>query len=262
MVYSILDRSAPYQVVRLERTYDADNSNPASAVQTDPVTEAQVTVTSDQQRFVFRDTLITMGDGSTKKVWISRELQPNERREYTLTVDVPGFDRITAKATVPTRAYAQLQVVTGAVRVTATPSNVSPASGYYFRLWVVGSKTVDGKEVEVRREVPVYFNSETGSYEYSQPSRDSQTAFPTSLLQSIHTQMREEDGVAGRDIVGAAYSMDQYLYSFYKLARGFDDPVSVRQDRPDVSNVVNGVGIFGAMYPDSVRTRFSTIIQQ
>lgn len=262
VVYSILDRSAPYQVVRLERTYNAENSDPASAVDTEPVTEAQVTVTSDQQRFIFRDTLITLGDGSTKKVWISRELQPTERREYTLTVEVPGYKRITAQATVPTRSYAQFQVVPGAVRVTATPSNVSPASGYYFRLWVVGSKTVDGQEVEVRREVPVYFNSETGAYEYPNPSRDSQEAFPTSLLQTIHSQMREEDGVSGRDLVGVAYSMDQYLYSFFKLARGFDDPVSVRQDRPDVSNIVNGVGIFGSMYPDSVRVRFSSIIQQ
>ena len=62
--------------------------------------------------------------------------------------------------------------------------------------------------------------------------------------------------------MGVAYSLDQYLYSFFKLARGFDDPVSVRQDRPDITNVQNGVGIFGAVFPDSVRTRFSSVIQK
>jgi hypothetical protein len=262
VVYSILDRAAAYQVVRLERTYDADNSNPSSAVAPDPVTEATVSVTTDRNRYVFKDTLMTLSDGSMKKVWINREINPTEGVVYTLSVEVPGFDPITAVTQVPSRGYTQLRVVAGAVRLLTESKTAYPASGYYFRMWVVGTKTVDGQDVEVRREVPVHFNSDTGEYEFPQPSRDKAVEFSTTQLQRIHTLLREEDGVAGRDIVGVGYSLDQYLYSYYKLARGFDDPVSVRQDRPDITNVQGGVGIFGAVFPDSVRVRFSSVIQK
>ncbi|MBE0642636.1 MAG: DUF4249 family protein [Bacteroidetes bacterium] len=262
VVFSVLDRSMSYQVVRLERTFDAESTNPSNPIIPDPVTEATVTVASSRKNFAFYDTLFTLSDGSKKKVWINRELVPTEGTDYTLTVEVPGYKRITAVTQVPSRAYVQMQVVNGGVRVAAVENTAYPASGYYFRMWVVGTKTVDGVDVDVRREVPSRFNAITGEYEFSEPSRDKSVTFSNGNMLRVHTALREDDGVTGRDVVGVAYSFDQYLYSYYKLARGFDDPVSVRQDRPDISNIQNGVGIFGALFADSVRVRFSSVVQQ
>ncbi len=262
VVFSVLDRAASYQVVRLERTFDAESTNPDNPIVPDPVTEASVTISNSRKNFVFYDTLMTLGDGSQKKVWINRELIPTEGNDYTLTVEVPGFKRITAVTQVPSRAYVQFQVVNGGVRVAAVENTAYPASGYYFRMWVVGTKSEGGVDREIRREVPSRYNSITGEFEFSEPSRDKAVTFSNGNMLRVHTAMLEEDGVNGRDVVGVAYSFDQYLYSYYKLARGFDDPVSVRQDRPDITNIQNGVGIFGALFADSVRVRFSAVVQQ
>jgi hypothetical protein len=261
VLFSVLDPNAPYQVVRLERTFDADNSNPATAPTPDPITDAEVTVTARNRRHVFRDTLFTLPDGSKKKVWINNEIVPTEGVDYTMTVEVPGFKPISAVTRVPSRAYTQLQVVAGGVRLAAVPQTAYPPSGFYFRLWVVGSKNVDGRQVEFRREVPIRGSAETG-YDFPEPSRDRSVTFSNAQLLRVHSELRNEEGVSGSDIVGVGYSLDQYLYTFYKLARGFDDPVSVRQDRPDISNVQGGAGIYGAMFSDSVKVRFSAVVQQ
>ncbi|MBR9976552.1 MAG: DUF4249 family protein [Bacteroidetes bacterium] len=262
VVFSVLDRSASYQVVRLERTFDADGLDLGNKQTPDPVTEATVEVRTAGERHVFTDTLITLSDGSTRKVWINRDLRPVEGRVYTLTVDVPGFDRINATTQVPSRAFVQIQVIDGGVRLLAVENTAYPASGYYFRLWVSGKKTVDGVETEVRREVPFRLNSVTGKFEFPEPSRDKAVVFPNGNLLRAHSALQQEEGVSGREVVGEAYSLDQFFYSYYKLARGFDDPVSVRQDRPDISNIEGGVGIFGAVYPDSVIARFTSVVVQ
>ncbi|MFZ1730657.1 MAG: DUF4249 family protein [Bacteroidota bacterium] len=261
VVFSVLDRAAAYQVVRLERTFDAESTNPDAAIIPDPVAQADVVIATNKKRYVFHDTLFTLGDGSQKKVWINRELVVTEGTDYTLTVDVPNYKRITAVAQVPSRAYAQLQVVNGGVRLGAVENTAYPANGYYFRMWVVGNKFVGGKNVEVRREVPSRVIAATDEFEYPEPTRDKSLTFSRGNLMRIHSELLEKDSVSGADVVGIAYSLEQYLYSYYKLTRGFDDPVSFRQDRPDISNIQNGVGIFGAMYPDSVRARFSSLAQ-
>jgi hypothetical protein len=228
----------------------------------EPITEAYVQVRTGGELHVFTDTLMTLSDGSTRKVWINRDLKPVEGRVYTMIADVPGFERITASTQVPSRAYVQIEVIDGGVRLRAVDNTAYPASGYYFRLWVVGRKIVDGVETDVRREVPYRLNSDTGQFEFPEPSRATAVVFPNGNLLRVHTALQQEEGVSGREVVAEAYSLDQFFYSYYKLARGFDDPVSVRQDQPDISNIDGGVGIFGAIYPDSATARFTSIVVQ
>ena len=262
MVFSVLDPSAPYQVVRLESTYDAELSSPDDPVRQHIISEADVEVVGDDDRFVFRDTLILLEDGSRKKVWVNYDLKPSEGATYKLTVNVPGFEEITAQTTVPSRSYVRMQTMLGGVRMAAVENTAYPPSAWYFRMWIVGKKIEGGQEIEVRREVPVRFDEETGQWLYTDPSRQTAVVFSSFNLERTWSELRTIDGVPGTDVVGTAYSLDVYVYSYYKLVRGFDDPVSVRQDRPDISNVRNGVGIFGAIYPDSARSRYSALINQ
>lgn len=262
VVFSVLDPSAPYQVVRLESTYDAELTNPDQPLQQREITEAEVEVTSDRARFIFRDTLITLADGSQKKVWVNYNLKPTEGTTYTMTVKVPDFDEITAKAQVPSRSYVRLHTTVTGVKMSAVENTAYPPSAWYFRMWIVGKKIVDGKEVEVRREVPRRFDSDTQEWVYTDPTRQTAVEFPGNNLERTHMELRDIDAVAGAEVVATGYSLDQYIYSYYKLVRGFDDPVSVRQDRPDVSNIRGGVGIFGAIFADSIRVRYASLINQ
>jgi hypothetical protein len=261
VVFCILDRDAPQQIVRLESTYDAELTSPDKPVGKKDIEQAVVSIRNDAGVHTFRDTVITMQDGSSKKIWVNNTLRPVEGREYILLVDVPGYERISARATVPSRAFLLMQSADGGVRLSAVQNVAAPPTAYYFRMWVVGTRTEGGVSTEVRREVPLRYNSITGEYEYGGPSRQALEFFPTGGIVHAQGLLRDLDGVVGRDVVATAYSLDQYLYSYYQLARGFDDPTSYRLDKPDITNIVNGVGIFGAMVSDSVKARYNIIVQ-
>ncbi len=261
VVFCILDRSAPYQTVRLESTYDAELTSPDKPVGKKDIETATVSIRNESGVHIFRDTLVTQPDGSTKKIWINRTLVPTEGRTYSLWVDVPGFPRITAQTTVPSRAYLQLSVSDLGVRLSSVSNVAYPATAYMFRMWVVGTRVEGGKDIDVRREVPHIFDGGTNTYKFGSPSRQTQYVFPVNNIVYAQSQLQGLDSVTGRDVVATAYSLDQYLYSYFQLVRGFDDPTSYRLDRPDITNINNGIGIFGAMYPDSVRTRYNLVVQ-
>lgn len=261
VVFCILDRNAPYQSVRLESTYDAELTSPDKPVGKKDIEEATITIRNDAGVHIFRDTVITTPEGKPKKIWINRTLIPTEGRRYTLNVDVPGFDRITAQTTVPSRAYLSIQVGEGAVRLNSVGNVAFPATAYHFRMWVVGVRSEAGVDREVRREVPIRFNKTTNMYEFGSPSRQTVQQYPTSMIIYAQGQLRDIDSVVGRNVVATAYSLDQYLYSYFQLVRGFDDPTSYRLDRPDISNITNGVGIFGAMFADSAKLGYNAVVQ-
>jgi hypothetical protein len=46
--------------------------------------------------------------------------------------------------------------------------------------------------------------------------------------------------------------VDQNFYTYSKVANGFEDPYSIRNDAPDFTNISGGRGLFGAMVEDSL----------
>ncbi len=267
VVFAVLDKTAPYQTVRLEATYDAALTNPDQPLNKMVITDATVTIRSDRRLYQLYDTLFDQPGGSPKKVWITRDLIPVEGTTYYLDVKVPGFDEIKASTTVPGQPYLQMQQTIlgqsiGGVQVFSGAVSSSTPKGYYFRLWVTGEKEVGGNTVVKRIEIPSGFDVTTKSEIYPAPSRDNLVFFPMANIVSKRTQLIAGDTLSSIKLVAQGYTFDTFLYSYYKITRGFQDPVSVRQDSPDVSNITNGVGIFGALTTDSILARYSDIISQ
>jgi len=264
VVFAVLDKSAAFQIVRLESTYDAEGATPETPINQREITEATVRIHAPLKVYSLKDTLVDDNLGGQKKIWITRDLLPEEGRTYTLEVIVPGVDPITAKVQVPGNPFLQVrppfaQNGQGLVLAAGAISTIAPPKGFYFRVWVVGTKDVGGQLVEVRREVPTNVDPKTGAFVYSKPTRASAVSFQIDMLARVKSDLEIQEGASNFQIVADAYSMDTYLYGYFQTVRGFDDPVSVRQDRPDVSNVVGGVGVFGAIVPDSIRQSYSSI---
>lgn len=49
------------------------------------------------------------------------------------------------------------------------------------------------------------------------------------------------------------YQTDESLYRYVKLVNGFNDPFSIRTDEPDVSNIMNGLGLFSVVSTDTAK---------
>jgi hypothetical protein len=258
VVYCAIDAASPVQTARLEFTYDAASTNPNEPIGQHPVDSAVVRVNTDRKSYIFRDTTITGPDGP-KKVWISRDLLPRVGESYTLQVRLPDGRTVSAQTVMPSKAYLTVTATDGGLRLSGIPTTAFPPGGFYFRLFVAGTKVENGVDVELRREVAARYEQTSDTYYYPSPSRQYSAFFSSGLILDARDKLRAEAGVAGRTIIAVAYTMDDYLYSYYKTVRGFDDPVSVRQDKPDVTNIRGGAGVFGCSYADSVRMIYGEI---
>lgn len=266
VVFAVLDPSQQVQIVRIETTYDAEGTTPDVPIGRRVIDSARVLISDDRQQWVLRDTVMDLGGGVTKKVWFTRALRPQEAKTYRLTVDVPGTPQITSSVFVPSKAYVQIvpPVLTAGKRGvevrSSVISTVAPPKGYYFRLWVVGRINVNGELKEIRREVPVRYEGSNRTPVYSEPARESVTVFLTDAVVDTKNTLEGRDGATNVQLQATAYTMDAYLYNYFQTVRGFDDPVSVRQDKPDVTNIRGGVGVFGALVADSVRSSYVSVI--
>lgn len=258
VVYCAIDAASTMQTVRLEFTYDAAETNPNEPIGKHPVDSALVRVRGPRSTYVFRDTLVQDGDG-TKRVWISRAMQPKAGDSFALEVILPDGRTVSAQTLMPSKAYLTVTATEGGLRLSGIPGTAFPPGGFYFRLFVAGTRMENGVEVELRREVAARYDQSTNTYYYTSPSRQYSAFFGSSLILDARNKLRSEAGVAGRTVIAVAYTLDDYLYSYYKTVRGFDDPVSVRQDKPDVTNVRGGAGIFGCSFADSVRMTYGEI---
>ena len=78
-------------------------------------------------------------------------------------------------------------------------------------------------------------------------------SWSTNMLRLVADEMiQPEDSVLARRVIVQCYGLENNFYSYYKIVRGFDDPLSVRLDRPDISFIDGGLGVFGGMVSDSM----------
>lgn len=266
VVFAVLSNTEARQIVRLESTYDAEVTNPDNPIGKHEITEAQVVVRTSKKAYAFRDTLVDAGGGVMKKVWVSYDFQPVEGTSYDLAVTVPGYAAISASLKVPSKPYLQVlppnqqSLRYGVLLAAGAISTIAPPKGFYFRLFLAGKKTVGGQEVEVLREVPWRIDYALRDTTYTKPGRDAGAEFSVEVIAALRDRLELSEGVTGITLLACGFSLDTYLYNYFQTVRGFDDPVSVRMDRPDVSNINGGVGIFGAMIADTLRLSYTSII--
>jgi len=258
VVFSVLDASQEYQSVLLARSYDADLGLTLEPLTTKEVQDASVRIIGGGRTYDFKDTVVSVEGGGSRTAWINRALVPKPEVHYRLQVDIPGEAQLKGEATVPSRMYLRVERVradTGKGHVRVHPGVTGFAfapEAFYFRLWSETWKRLpSGDTLKSRIEIPIY-SSPGGGWVYSTPARAMETVFLPGVIEQIADQNEQPgDSVLARRVVAHGYAMDKPFYSYYKIARGFDDPLSVRLDSPDLSFIEGGLGVFGSMVADS-----------
>jgi hypothetical protein len=259
-VFAVLDPINPVQTVRLAWSYDAEVRLPPEPLTAREVKEAQVRVIRGGLRYDFRDTLVTLSDGSTMTAWVNSEFAPQPEQDYRLEVTVPGHDMVTSTVLLPSRLYARAELVrpdTGTSVIRAyhgVPVFRSEPAGFYYRLWVENTtmNPGSGDTLVLRHEVPLRYDRGSDTWVYPSPGREETEVFTTAILREIaEGKVAESDSVLNRRVILQAYALESNFYAWYKIVRGFDDPVSMRLDQADASFVDGGLGVFGGVISDS-----------
>jgi hypothetical protein len=128
----------------------------------------------------------------------------------------------------------------------------APAA-FYYRVWLEVEKWTPTDTLRPRRELPLRYSSSRNSRTYTSPERVEEQSWSTNMLRLVADEMiQPEDSVLARRVIVQCYGLENNFYSYYKIVRGFDDPLSVRLDRPDISFIDGGLGVFGGMVSDSM----------
>ncbi len=271
VVYAILDAAHPaQQLVRIQTTYDSPTANPKEGPGPGTVDSASMYVSSNLTMMIYRDTTVVDSAGRSHKLWVGNAGRFVEGGTYTLHLTSPGFAPVAATLQFPTHPflYTRQIAIPGAttqIEIGTSPQGeYSGVKGYLFRLFFVGTKTVNGQEVEIRREVPYLVTTENGiqKTEYPDVTRESSIRFSALNIQQVYTEMDAMLLAKNIKPIAIGYAFEQNLYNYYYAVRGFNDPLSMRQDAPDFSNIPGGYGVFGAMNTDTLTLRLIDVIGQ
>ncbi|MEK6572636.1 MAG: DUF4249 family protein [Bacteroidota bacterium] len=274
VVYSVLDLSKNVQFARAYFTYNVSGLDPRQNTMDPQIRNASFVVIDEAgRRYAFRDTLLkreTSDRYSADVVaYYNRELVPSPGKQYSLEVIVPEYGKATATVSVPEpfSIYVNGSRARSLFADSANPCNCievslfsgSGAKGHFTRFFVDYTVKKKGEQgVTRRKEVPVSLRKGAdGSVIpiYPQPDRLLFMEFPKNLFLATVDDIRASDPTAEIDIryvTFISFAMEQNLYNYYLIARGFGDPFSVRLDAPDFTNIQNGLGVFGAVAVDSL----------
>ncbi len=269
VVFAVLDATKGVQMVRIAKSFDPPTTNPNDYTGSKEISTASISVFEDRTKstIVFHDTTITDSDNTKHKVWVNSELPLADAINYTLNVHADGYPSVSAKIKFPNKPFLFARPFNYSSGVKAvemgssSPGTFAPVKGFLFRLWIVGTKTVDGKSVDVHCEVPVEIKYIDGkeSWIYPSASRDLSVVFPLSNILRAQELVEINEKATGVHAVLTGYTFEQNFYNYYYAVRGFGDPLTVRQDQPDISNITNGYGVFGAMNADSVKYKVTDL---
>ena len=268
VIFTVLDPQMEIQVVRLAWSYDAKLGVPPEPLTEVEVAEATVTIRQGGTAYAFRDTLMTSSDGRQVRVWCSRNLIPKADTDYRLDIEIPTQPKLSTSLTSPSRMYVTAEAIKadtgdGWVRLHSgvLVYKVRPG-GFYYRAWVVIGLRDNNTVTEYRAEVPIHTSANAEDWLYPSPQREEELRLDARIVRYLAASLiGDADSVVSKKLFVKGYVMDGNLYSYYKIVHGFDDPVSTRLDKPDISFIDGALGVFGVIIPDSASYQLSRFVK-
>jgi hypothetical protein len=276
VVFSVLSNDRDTQYVRVSTNYDVSGFDP-SVHQTDgAVIGAQVSVNGPTGLYDFTDILLPRSDTSRYKTPIRAytvsPFRPEHGKTYSLGVSSGTYGTATSTVTLPDEPLIGFGLGTYMLDHpdTGDPNNIiyltalltSRSKGYLTQLFV-DYQVLNGTEWQDKRiEVPMTVLLDTlNIWEATYPEmrrlqiNQTSTAYAVKsyvkVLIRVLNQYPNQKILFGR-VVGRILQCEPALYDYYNTVNGFRDPISVRLDEPDYSNLSGAKGVFGSYTLDSL----------
>ena len=288
VVYVILSNLSDTHYARLYRTYNPPGYDPFEHETDNPLTGATVRITDGAAQWDFRDTTVARADSSRYAspvgAYVFSPLQMVRGRQYTLIIQPPGGETMTATALVPELGYISIFRNQGAI-IGQTVSDhfigiratvPSTTKGYLVRFHITFDALENAVWIPHLIEIPYFINSpglpeETYQYYGVTRSNDGSGSFGTVITHVVDFHIDSYNLVIARlykqygsgavrfkQAIFTLTQVEQQLYNYYNISRGFRDPNSIRLDEPDYTNIKEGAGVFGAFAVDSIIVNFPT----
>jgi hypothetical protein len=281
VVYGILTNRCDTQYVRVYSTYDPAGSDPRTHTSDNALLNANILVGNGAVPFRFQQEFIPRLDKSRYTddilVYDSYPFKLETGKTYSLSVTTENYSPATSTVTVPKSGRIQVLnayilngggsedeqlVIFGWIR--------ELTYGVLMRLFFIYDVLEGNSWVTHREEIPNgIFTKDDGSNIFFFPilarrmtsdlikDKEENETFVFARrayfasLGAIYARYPAR-GVHVKQALLVLTQVEQNLYTYSKLANGFQDPYSIRTDQPDYTNIAGGRGIFGAMVDDSM----------
>ncbi len=288
VVFGLLSPSTDTVMFRLQATYDLQGADPMSHTTEPDLSGGTATLSWDRYSASLRDTVVPHPNAERYsnglRILTTSPLRVERGMTYTVRVDVPGYPRAEATAKVPSIApfYFRNEALL------SNPSSFTgldlelfiglppEAFGYLPNLQLEYEVLSEGGRVE-RREVPSRLAVSAADVKPEYPTLQGSTAeeprysygaeafrYEGSAYRFLIRSIVDQYGAANiryRRAILYLTLVDEHAYKYTFLVNGFFDPITVRTDQPDYSNVNGGVGMVGAFVVDSLTVPLPAVIQ-
>lgn len=183
---------------------------------------------------------------------------------YSLRVQASGFPECTSTATVI--GTGQIEPTLGTLSAIVDPVNSqdNPTFNIYYSTATVGVGLslvlkYDGfnhKGIHVKGEIPVlptYQQDEGGQPFLRRVSGSPMTImFPHDSYMTAYIAAKDNIDSGLITAVIRLVQVDGTIYNYYSISHGFNDPLTMRTERPVYTNIKNGLGFWGSAAFDSL----------
>jgi len=275
VVYSIVTNDRDLQFVRVYTNYDVPGFDPFHNTTDRAVTGAQVVLSGPSGTYSFRDTLLPRPDTSRYNTPIAAYVtswRPEPGKTYTLAVRADGLGSSSATVTLPHRSSIRLFSDTlqldipGGDTLIVLGGTISPnATGYAGQMLIEYTAISGSQTVEYRIEVPISVEDpdfQTAVYPTLQRVTEVPIGVPylfvtfkkaayAAVLRKVY-EAPKYTKLTFKRLIFRFLQAEQHFFDYYNVVRHPQDPLSIRLDEPDVTNLSNGFGVFGACTVDSL----------
>ncbi len=265
---SMINADSDFQVLTLTRTYDNNKEGIDPDWDDIFVDDAEITLWYNDSAYRFRDTTVIGEDYKKRKFYYSNKLSP--KSDYFIEVEAVTKNGLVLKAEtiVPKMAYLRREHSTLGLTF---PQYLSTAS-YHWEpteniivfpyLQIKYFKSVDGVVDSTRITVPIEYTT-NGGKEFPVYPKGSDKNYVIYDMDVVHKTLEKisegDDNKKNYRIIDAEFiliTLDSPLSIYYSTTQQFLDSFTIIVDAPDYSNVIGGMGIFGAytkkIYPVNI----------
>lgn len=268
VVYGILTNRTDVQFIRVYATV-APYRNSS---ETD-IADADVRVTGDSVEHVFRDTVVvvTTSDSSTvsRRMYVAYGFPLQENALYRLRVTSPSPGAVSSvtrsmyNGTLFILNEQVLSIPMSDSRLSVLVSLGANAPAYILRLyleyeirrndlWIRGEREIPSDVGTGRHGEQVFLYPrpiERGGGELTDTPGRERVHFAISGYRAVVADIRSSAAGDSLRFLRAHVvltQIDEALYAYYNTVNRFPDGGSLRLDEPDYTNIVGGLGVFGA----------------
>ena len=250
VVFSLLDTRYHNQIIKLQSSFELKDSSPDDK----RLSNLNVTLSDGFNVYQFHDTTIA-SDNYTYLV--SDDFSLRRGIQYSLSVKTDAVPEVISKVIVPESQYIYISYKDDKLQI--SHSKGSMVKGFLLRYYI-NFVIVEGNQIlsEQSVEMPVnIITEENGTRVFLYPSFNKSSSheyslgfFSTELSRYAPSNPAQKLLVKNGTVV--LFSIEESLYNYLSTINGFNDPISVRLDIPNYSNIANGHGIFSAIAKDSL----------